>query len=173
MVSLGYVLVGTQRHHVGPKTKRCRCWRVMRLPRVPLARGNAPEDHGRRFAERLPNSRAGIGRLHASWMLVLGCGSVLKSDEATTKATASASVSRTCLVVRQGAAVASDATFRERSHAQALKFLGWLHPGKQLDLAAITRDLFARQFSRRKLISTLCDSTRLEQGVRGIRSRRH
>src|SRR5208337_3263226 len=28
--------------HVGPETQRCRRWRVMRLPRVPLARGRCP-----------------------------------------------------------------------------------------------------------------------------------
>jgi hypothetical protein len=51
--------------HVGPKTKRCKCWRVMRLPRVPLARGQCPRGSRQRFVERLPSSRAEDWRLHA------------------------------------------------------------------------------------------------------------
>jgi len=52
-------------HTSGLKTKRRRCWRVMRLPRVPLVRGQCPRGSRQRCAERLPNSRAEGWRLRA------------------------------------------------------------------------------------------------------------
>ena len=71
------------------------------LPRVPLARGRCPRGSRQRSVERLPGSRAEDRRLRAK----AGCSPGMRfrfacpTDWQTTKATASASVSRTCLVV--------------------------------------------------------------------------
>src|SRR5581483_715216 len=46
------------RAHVGRETRRCRDWRVTRLARGALARGQCPRESRQRFVERLPNFRA-------------------------------------------------------------------------------------------------------------------
>src|ERR1700723_1244517 len=61
---VGHVSVDSA-HTSGLKAKRCRYWRFMRLPRVPLARGQCPRGSRQRFVERLPSSRAEDWRLHA------------------------------------------------------------------------------------------------------------
>ena len=64
--------------------------------------GNAPEDHGSGLLDGFQTLAQEIGVSVPKLDVVLGRGSGLRSpiDWQTTKATASASVSRTCLVVR-------------------------------------------------------------------------
>ena len=51
------------------------------------------------------------------------------------------------------------------------KFFGWLHPGKQRDLAAVRIDLSLVQFARSSSIP-LPAIAQTRTAVRGIRSRR-
>src|ERR1700678_292268 len=43
----------------------CECWLVMRLPRLPLTRGQRPRESQQRFAEQLPGSRVANWHLRA------------------------------------------------------------------------------------------------------------
>jgi hypothetical protein len=109
----------------------------MRLPLVPLARGQCPRESRQRFVERLASSRAGDWSRRAK----AGCSPVLKSDRLADHKGHGFSLGLADLLGGQGAAVATMQHFVSNLVHEGGKLLGWLHPSKQRDLPAMRKTL--------------------------------
>src|SRR5580700_4307771 len=99
--------------------------------------GNAPEDHGSGLLNGFQALAQETGISVPKLDVVLGRGSVLKSDRLANYKGHGLGLGFADLLGGQGATVAPMQHFVGDLMDKRGELLGWLHPGKQLDLAAI------------------------------------
>src|SRR5581483_5422995 len=116
-------------------------WWVRRLRREPRARGQCPRGSRQRFAERLPNSRAGDWRLRAKLDVVLGRGSIAQPNRLADHKGHGFRFRLADLFGGEGAAFTAMQHLVRDLMDQRGEFLGGLHPGQQRDLAAVGQTL--------------------------------
>ena len=140
--------------------------------------GNAPEDHGSGLLNGFQALAQEIGVSVPKLDVVLGCGSVLKSDRLANHKGHGLGLSFADLLGGQRAAVATMQHFVSNLMHERGKLLGWLHPGKQLDLAAIREtfcgsnffgetDLDALRFNELKQTFAVSAHVAIDFGQRG------
>src|SRR3984957_10346892 len=103
--------------------------------------GNAPEDHGSGLLNGFQALAEKIGVSVPKLDVVLGCGSVLQPDRLADHKGHGFGLGLSDLFGGQGAAIATMQHFVSDLMHKRGELLGWLHPCKQRDLAAIRETL--------------------------------
>src|SRR5580704_14308804 len=134
--------VGGLSAHVGPKNQTVQALAVLCGCReCRWLGGNAPENHGSGLLNGFQALAQEIGVSVPKLDVVLGCGSVLKSDRLADHKGHGFGFGLADLFGGKGAAVATVEHFVGDLMHERGKLLGWLHPCKQRDLPAIRQTL--------------------------------